>query len=200
MKHPLQRLFVATRNQDKLREIHQILDGSGWEILDPDDFPPYPEPVENGKTLLENALLKARIGFTQTGLLSLADDSGLEVDALGGRPGVNSARYAGDKADYEDNVNLLLEEMTGVAEKLRTARFRCVMALVGPCIERWWEGVSEGIILKEKRGRSGFGYDPVFWSPELGVTFAEASPVEKNRVSHRGRALQELANILAEIA
>ena len=200
MKHPSQRLFVATRNRDKLREIRQILDGLGWELLDLDDFPPYPEPVENGKTLLENALLKARTGFTQTGLLSLADDSGLEVDALDGRPGVNSARYAGDKTDYEDNVNLLLEELTGVAEKLRTARFRCVMALVGPGIERWWEGVSEGVILKEKRGRSGFGYDPVFWSPELGVTFAEASPAEKNRVSHRGEALQELANILAEIA
>lgn len=200
MKHPSRRLFVATRNRDKFREIRQILDGSGWEILDPDDFPPYPEPVENGKTLMENALLKARTGYKHTGVLSLADDSGLEVDALSGRPGVNSARYAGSTADYEDNVNLLLEELTGVAEKLRTARFRCVMALVGPGIERWWEGASEGVILKEKRGRSGFGYDPVFWSPELGVTFAEASPVEKNRVSHRGRALQELANILAEIA
>lgn len=191
--------MAATQNKDKLREIRQILEGSGWDVAGLDDFPPYPETVEDGETLLENALLKARDGYRHTRLITLADDSGLEVDGLNGRPGIHSARYAGENATYEDNVDLLLRELEDVPESERTARFRCVMALIGPDIERWWEGVSEGIIIDEKRGKSGFGYDPVFWSPELGMTFAEATAADKNRVSHRGRALKGLVNVLDEL-
>ncbi|NQT35187.1 RdgB/HAM1 family non-canonical purine NTP pyrophosphatase [bacterium] len=193
------RILAATQNKDKLREIRQILEGSGWDVAGLDDFPPYPETVEDGETLLENALLKARDGYRHTRLITLADDSGLEVDGLNGRPGIHSARYAGENATYEDNVDLLLRELEDVPESERTARFRCVMALIGPDIERWWEGVSEGIIIDEKRGKSGFGYDPVFWSPELGMTFAEATAADKNRVSHRGRALKGLVNVLDEL-
>jgi len=193
-------ILAATRNVDKLREIRQILEDTGWRIAGLDDFPPYPEPSEDCDTLLGNALQKAREGYRRTGMLTLADDSGLEVDYLNGRPGVRSSRYAGEKATYEENVDLLLKELTGVPSPERTARFRCVMALVNDKIERYWEGVSEGIILNERRGQSGFGYDPVFWSPELGRTFAEASAVDKNRVSHRGRALRSLSNILRELA
>ena len=182
-----------------MREIRQILEESGWNVAGLDDFPPYPETVEDGETLLENALLKARDGYRHTNLITLADDSGLEVDGLNGRPGIHSARYAGENATYEDNVDLLLRELKDVPAPDRTAHFRCVMALVGPGIERWWEGVSEGVILDERRGESGFGYDPVFWSPELGMTFAEATAEDKNRVSHRGRALKGLANILDEL-
>jgi len=190
------RLLVATRNHDKLREIRQILQDSGWEILSLNDFPAYPEPRENGDTFAANALIKARRGFEQTGVLTLSDDSGLEVDWLDGRPGVHSARYAGDNATHEANVDLLLRELDGVPAEKRTARFRCVMALVGDKVEITWEGVSEGRITTEKRGCSGFGYDPVFWSPEIGMNFAEASAEQKNRVSHRGRALRDLANVL----
>ena len=145
-------------------------------------------------------MIKAREGFKQTGCLALADDSGLEVDYLNGRPGIHSARYAGESATYEDNVNLLLSKLDNVPENRRTARFLCVMALVGDEVEFTWEGVSEGIITTDKRGFSGFGYDPVFWSPELGKTYAEASAEEKNRVSHRGRALRKLTNVLDELA
>ena len=194
------RIFAATNNRDKLREIRQILNGTGWEVSGSDDFPAYPETEETGESLLENAMLKARAGYQHTGLLTLADDSGLEVDALDGRPGIHSARYAGLNATYEANVDLLLRELNGVPELLRTARFKCVMALVGERIEKWWEGVSEGLILVEKRGTSGFGYDPVFFSPELGITFAEATPEDKNRVSHRGRALEGLVDVLKELA
>ncbi len=192
--------MAATRNSDKLREIRQILQGSGWNVVGPDDFSPYPETVEDGETLLDNALMKARDGYHNTRLLTLADDSGLEVDGLNGRPGIHSARYAGENATYEENVDLLSHELEDVPVSERTARFRCVMALVGQGIERWWEGVSEGVILDEKRGESGFGYDPVFWSSELDMTFAEATAADKNRVSHRGRALAGLTNVLNELA
>ncbi len=199
MNLPSRRILAATRNKDKLREIRQILADTDWEILGLEDFPSYPEPPEDGDTLVDNALQKAREAFRRVGVLSLADDSGLEVDYLNGGPGIHSARYAGENATYDDNVNLLLQELAGAKDSQRTARFRCVMALIGDRLERTWEGVVEGIILTERRGRSGFGYDPVFWSPELGQTFAEASPDDKNRVSHRGRALQELSNILREL-
>lgn len=193
------RLLVATNNTDKLREIRQILDSTGWEVVGLSDLPSYPEPIEDGETLAENALIKAREGFLQSGMLTLADDTGLEVDALDGRPGIYSARYAGENATYADNVILLIREMSGVPEPMRTARFRTVMALVGEDSEECWEGVAEGRIVSESISGKGFGYDPVFWSPELGQTFAEASSAEKNRVSHRGRALQILAERLKNL-
>ncbi len=186
------KILAATNNPDKLREIRQILDGSGWTVLSLKDIPPYPEPPEDGDTLVENALEKAREGFQHSGILTLADDTGLEVDALDGRPGVFSARYAGENATYEDNVLLLLKELDSLPAPKRTASFRTVMALVGEDTELWWEGSCKGSITDQQIGADGFGYDPVFWSPELGKTFAEASPKEKNSVSHRGRALQQL--------
>ena len=192
-------LLIATNNQDKLREIRQILAGSQWKAVGLDAVDPYPEPDETEDTLQGNALLKAREGFRRTGILTLADDSSLEVDALDGRPGVYSARYAGQKATYADNVNLLLNELSGVPDDRRTASFRCIMALVGPGVERCWEGVSEGMILTQHCGENGFGYDPVFWSPELGMTFAQASSSDKHRVSHRGRALEGLVEMLTDL-
>lgn len=193
------RILVATNNQDKLREIQQILAESPWEVVGLGDFEPYPEPEENGETLLANALIKAQEGFRQSGLLTLADDTGLEVDALDGRPGVISARYAGLNATYDDNVDLLLRELEHVPAPQRTARFRTVMALVGDNIEHSWEGVAEGVITMNRQGANGFGYDPVFWSPELKMTFAEAASDLKNQVSHRGRALRGLLEHLSEI-
>ncbi len=193
------KLFVATNNKDKLREIRRILTGNGWEVLGSGDIPQYPEPEENGETLLENALIKAREGFTRSNLPTVADDTGLEVDALGGRPGVFSARYAGENATYDDNVNLLLKEMENVPAPRRQATFKCVMALVGPGYEKSWEGVSAGSITTEPTGCNGFGYDPVFYSDDLGKTFASASLDEKNKVSHRGRALAGFKDVLTEI-
>ncbi len=193
------RLFAATCNDDKLREIRQILVGSGWEVVDREGAQEYLEPEETGETLVENALLKAREGFLRTGLPSLADDSGLEVDVLGGLPGVRSSRYAGENVTYADNVQKLLRVLEGTPTQNRHARFRCVMAIVAEGVEEWWEGVSEGVILETPSGAGGFGYDPVFYSPELGKSFAEAAPEEKNRVSHRGRALRELVAALAHL-
>ncbi len=193
------RLLAATNNNDKLREIRQILSGANWQVLGLGDFPPYPEPPEDGETLLENALAKAREGYNRNGLLTLADDTGLEIDALDGRPGVYSARYAGPQASYEDNVARVLVELKGIPIEKRSARFRCVMALVGDRVEKWWEGVTHGFVLENPVGSNGFGYDPVFWSPELNKTFAEAASSEKNRVSHRGRALTGLIAHLTDL-
>lgn len=193
-------LLVATNNPDKLREIRQILADTGWKALSLGDFPAYPEPPENEETLVGNALEKAREGFNRTGQITLADDTGLEVDALGGEPGVKSARYAGEDVTYADNVNLLLRNIDSIPEEKRTAKFRTVMALISEGVELTWEGIAEGIILDEARGDNGFGYDPIFWSPELEMTFAEANAEDKNRVSHRGRALSELPTILKELA
>lgn len=192
-------ILIATHNPDKLREIRQILADIGWDVIGLDSIPPYPEPPEDQGTLQGNALQKAHEGFRRSGILTLADDSGLEVDALNGRPGIYSARYASDNATYADNVNLLSEELSDAEEQDRTARFRCVMALVGNGVEQTWSGTSEGVITTKPIGFDGFGYDPIFFSPELGKTFAEASPEEKNRVSHRGRALVGLKEILSTI-
>jgi len=194
MTAPVGRLFAATGNRDKLREFRQILDTVGCELSGKGEKWDYPEPEETGTTLAENALIKAHEGYRRTGLPAFADDSGLEVDALGGAPGVYSSRYAGENVTYSDNVNKLLQELTGIPLTRRTARFRCVIALVGPEFEMCWEGVCEGLIAELPLGENGFGYDPVFWSPEIGKCFAEASPEEKHSVSHRGRALAKMAS------
>ncbi len=194
----MRKLFVATGNRDKLREIRAIL-GDSVEVVSLHDVPPYPEPAETGETLLENALIKAREGYARTGLPSLADDTGLEVEALGGAPGVFSARYAGENASYQDNVRKLLEELGSRPLIERSATFRCVMALVDGEREVWWEGAAEGVILSEPKGTSGFGYDPVFYSYELKKSFAQATAEEKNSVSHRGRALQSLVSEVQQL-
>ena len=192
------RIVLATHNRDKLKEIRRLLDPAQFELLTLDDFDDFPEIEEDGATLEENALKKAREVYRATGLLSVADDTGLEVDALGGRPGVYSSRFAGENASYADNVRKLLEEMKDVPPDERTARFRCVVAIVDGRRETTVEGICEGRITTEPRGQGGFGYDPVFSVPEAGKTFAEMSAEEKNAVSHRGRAFRKAAQVLQQ--
>lgn len=192
-------LVLATNNADKLREIRGILDDLPVTTLSKSDFLEFPDPQEIGSTLEENSLLKARAVFDFTGFPSLADDSGLEVDALGGAPGVYSSRFAGPKATYKDNCNKLLLELAGVPIEKRTARFRCVMTI-------YWAandvdvlaGTVEGRIATTSEGNQGFGYDPVFVYPPLNRRFSELSLEEKNSISHRGRALLLVRHRLME--
>ncbi|RYZ34010.1 MAG: RdgB/HAM1 family non-canonical purine NTP pyrophosphatase [Myxococcaceae bacterium] len=191
------RLLFATGNAGKLREL-RVLVGDAVEVVSLKDLPPVPEPVEDGDTFEANAVKKAREYSLATGLPALADDSGLCVDALGGRPGVLSARYApgDDRARYEK----LLTELAGVPEEKRTASFRCALALVvGSGEPRVTEGRCEGVILHAPKGTHGFGYDPVFQvAGEGGRAMAELTPEEKARVSHRARAFQLMrAHLLA---
>ncbi len=180
-------LFVATKNRDKLRELAAMLD-EDVELHHPE--PEDEEVEETGETLWENALLKARSGFESSGMASIADDTGLEVDTLDGGPGVYSSRYAGDQASYEDNVRKLLSELGGTVREKRIARFRTVIAYVDGEVELRFDGVLEGVIINERRGENGFGYDPVFLPEGGSHTLAELSSEEKNRISHRGRALR----------
>lgn len=194
------KLVLASSNPGKVREMAQHLAGLGLEVVSLAELGAAQIP-ETGKTFRENAELKAVAAAKATGLWALAEDSGLEVDALGGAPGVYSARYAGEGADDEENNRKLLRELEGVEWPRRTARFRTVMVLASPRGEVWAvEGACEGIIVHEPRGSGGFGYDPLFWAPELGKTFAEASPEEKDRVSHRGRALRQMIALIRALA
>lgn len=186
------RLAVASKNPDKVREIEEVLASTGLasEIVGGLDWP---DVEETGETLEDNALLKGRAVTEATGLPALADDTGLEVDALGGRPGVRSSRFAGQEASYTENVELLLEKMDGVGD--RTARFRTVVALVFPDgAEITAEGIVEGSITAAPRGRNGFGYDPVF--EVEGRTLAEMTLDEKSRLSHRARAIRALVRAM----
>ena len=191
------KLLIATRNMGKMRELRQLLGGVPHEIVSPDDLGIADEIEETGATFEENAALKAE-GYSQlSGLLTLADDSGLEVDALGGAPGVRSARYAGADASDADRVSLLLKNLEGTCADDRTARFRCVIAISAPGERtRLYSGVCEGRIAAEPRGDNGFGYDPVFDFPELGMTMAELPSERKNAVSHRARAAKKAAAAL----
>ena len=190
-------LIVASRNPDKIAELRHALAGLDLEVRSVADYPAVPEVEESGMTLAENALLKARAVFRATGALSLADDTGLEVDALGGAPGVHSGRYAGPDQNYARNLAKLLDRMAGVPADRRGARFRTVAAIVFPDgREALVEGVCEGRILETPRGAGGFGYDPVFLVPEIGLTFAELSLEQKDRLSHRGRAMRAAREIL----
>ncbi len=186
-------IIVATRNRGKLAEIRDALSDLGITLYSLEDFPDVPEVIEDGETFYENAVKKARETAWHTEKLALADDSGLVVDALGGEPGVYSARYAGEDADDRMNNEKLLEELQDVPEKNRTARFICVIAVASPDGELInAHGASEGRIMDEPRGEEGFGYDPLFYSVEAGAGFSEISREEKLKVSHRGRALREL--------
>lgn len=184
------KIAIATNNRNKLKEIRAVLGGFFDEMLSLGDLGIDVEIEETGATLTENALIKARTIRDMTGLASLADDSGLMCDALGGAPGVYSARYAGEEHDDAKNNALLLKNIAG---KDRTAHFCSVIALCLPDGREYTaEGRVDGVITEEARGNGGFGYDPLFFSPELGKTFAEASADEKNSVSHRGRALRNM--------
>ncbi len=184
-------LILATRNQGKIEEFKELFAGSGIEIMSVRDFGPIPPVVEDGATFEENAYKKAIHTARMFGFPSLADDSGLTVAALGGAPGVKSARYAGEEATKDDNNRKLLAAMEGVSD--RKAAFECVLAIAvprGPALI--YEGRCEGEITNGLQGEEGFGYDPLFYYPPLRKTFAQMSRAEKNRVSHRGKAMAEL--------
>ena len=188
------KVVLASGNAGKVREFNQLLAGAHIEVLPQSSFG-VPEADETGLTFVENAILKARNAARHTGLPALADDSGIEVDALNGAPGIYSARYAGPGATDEENLYKLLAALEGVAEEQRGGRFQCVIAYLRhaedptPLI---CQGTWEGRILTAPRGANGFGYDPVFYVPEEGVSSAELPPETKNRLSHRGQALRKL--------
>lgn len=186
----METIVLASRNAHKIIELRELLQPLGVGLRAASDFPGLREVVEDRPTLEGNALKKARYVWEETGIPALADDTGLEVEALDGRPGVYSARYAGEEASYRDNLEKLLEEMSAVGEPDRGAQFRTVVAFVGPAGACTFEGVCRGRILGESRGEGGFGYDPVFLPEGYDLSFAELQPDEKNRISHRGRALQ----------
>ena len=190
----IQVVVLATKNAGKVKEFQQLLKGFPVEIKSLDDFGPIPEVEEDGATFDDNAYKKASFTARVLGLPAIADDSGLVVEALGGAPGVKSARYAGENATDQENIKKLLAEMEG--KKDRRAAFECLVSIAvpsGPALT--YEGRCEGEIATEPKGFSGFGYDPVFYFPEYNKTFAEITGEEKNRVSHRGKAL---AQVVAE--
>jgi XTP/dITP diphosphohydrolase len=195
------KIVLATRNAGKISEIRGILSDLDAVLLDARDAAAFPEPAEDGETFLENALAKARAAHEATGYPSLADDSGIEVDALDGAPGVRSARYGGPGLADADRWRRLLEELADVPDERRGARFRCVAVLYpapgasGPGL--WTEGILHGRIARSPRGENGFGYDPVFFVPELKRTVAELSGDEKNAISHRYRAFVEMKFLLS---
>ena len=192
------KLLIATRNAGKMRELRQLLGGVPYEIVSLDDLGIADEIAETGATFEENAALKAEGYSRLSGLLTLADDSGLEVDALGGAPGVRSARYAGADASDADRVSLLLKNLANTRADDRSARFRCVIAIAAPGARtRFYASVCEGRIAPAPRGDNGFGYDPIFAFPELGMTMAELPAERKNAVSHRARAAKKAAAALA---
>jgi XTP/dITP diphosphohydrolase len=186
-------LVLATANREKAREMDALLEGIPFRILNLADFPGVTLPPEGESSYAENALAKARAVASATGETSLADDSGIEVDALGGGPGVLSARYGGPGLSDPERCELMLREMAAVPRERRTARFRCLIAIVCPRRRReiTVEGVVEGILLDAPRGDGGFGYDPLFFYPPLGRGFAELAANEKDRVSHRAQACQQ---------
>lgn len=194
------KLILATKNENKIHEIKNMLDGLGIEVCSLFNYPEIPDIIEDGKTFIENALKKARTVHEITGELALADDSGLVVDALDGAPGVYSSSYAGREKDYSANNQKLLEEMKDVPDGRRNAVFVCVMALVGQGGEEYIvEGRCEGRINRSLKGEYGFGYDPLFYLPDKGKTMAELSMDEKNAISHRGRALVKIRDVLLDI-
>jgi XTP/dITP diphosphohydrolase len=194
----LKKIILATNNLHKIEEIQSFLAPLSFEMHSARDTA-IPKTIEDEPTLQGNALKKARETFRATGMLSLADDTGLEVYALDMRPGVFSSRYAGENVSYADNNKKLLEELSGVHTDKRGARFRTVVAIVGNGIERTVEGIVEGTILEALRGVQGFGYDPLFVPNGYSKTYAEMTIEEKNQLSHRARALERAVDVLKEL-
>jgi len=197
----IKEIVLATHNADKRAEIADLLNDLGMTVRTLAEFPQAPDVIEDGQTCEANAIKKARAIADYTGLVAVADDTGLEVNALGGRPGVYAARYAGPNVSYEDNWKKLLRELYGVPLKERSARFVTVVAIARPGIDRvdTVEGVLNGLIAEKAVGTSGFGYDPVFFVSELGKTLAELNHSEKNRISHRGKAFSKAKDILKRL-
>jgi XTP/dITP diphosphohydrolase len=196
----IRELVLATRNRHKVEELVALLGDLGITIHTLDEFPDAPDVVEDGDTCEANAVKKSRAIAEFTGLPAVADDTGLEVDALGGRPGVYAARYAGKDATYEDNCRKLLRELMGVPREQRTARFLTVAAIALPSDGiRVARGTLDGMIAEEASGTRGFGYDPVFLIPELGKTLAQLSASQKNTISHRAKAFTLAKDLLREM-
>ncbi|MCP5406351.1 MAG: XTP/dITP diphosphatase [Chromatiaceae bacterium] len=198
-KHQGERIVLASNNAGKVREINQLLSQQKIEVIAQKSFD-IPEAEETGLTFVENAILKARNAARYSGLPAIADDSGIEVDFLNGAPGIHSARFAGEACDDRENNRKLLAALDGVSEQDRTARFQCLMVYLRhaedptPII---CQGTWEGRILTAPQGENGFGYDPLFWVPDAGCSSAQLEPGEKNRLSHRGKALRQLLSALS---
>ncbi|KMY54944.1 nucleoside-triphosphate diphosphatase [Bacillus sp. FJAT-27231] len=196
----MNKVIIATKNEGKAKEFSSLFADYGIEVQTLLDYPSLPDVEETGHTFEENAVLKAEAIADETGQLVIADDSGLSIDALDGRPGVYSARYAGAKKDDEANIQKVLAELKGVPEEKRTARFHCVLAIARPGEKTVTvSGACEGKITSEKQGANGFGYDPIFWVEDFQKTMAELQPEEKNSISHRGWAMKKLGALLPEI-
>ncbi|MEE3236937.1 MAG: RdgB/HAM1 family non-canonical purine NTP pyrophosphatase [Pseudomonadota bacterium] len=198
----MKKIVLASGNFGKIREIADIFSAIDIVVIPQTEFG-IESPEETGVTFVENALLKARFAASKTGMPAIADDSGIAVDALNGRPGVRSARYAGDDATDDNNLDLLLKEMEGVADKDRGAGFHCAAVLVWPADEIdpiVVQGVWRGRLLQARRGEGGFGYDPIFLDPDMQKTGAEMSREDKNQISHRGKAFRKLRDCLRELA
>ncbi|MCZ6535150.1 MAG: XTP/dITP diphosphatase [Chloroflexi bacterium] len=197
----MQKLLLATRNPGKARELAQLLGELPFKLISLEEAGISETVEETGSTFEENAVIKAKAYVSLSGLLTLADDSGLEVDALGGRPGVLSARYGSPELSDEERLDLLLQELKDVPWEKRTARFRCVIALAWPSGEvRTVEGIVEGVIQYKPEGFNGFGYDPIFHLPDRCCTTAQLPTTEKNLISHRGQAARAAEAILKEDA
>jgi len=195
------RLLLATTNRGKAEEYRALLKGLDFELVTLDQVGISQTAEENYSTFEENARSKAEFYAALSGLITLADDSGLEVDALGGEPGIRSSRYAGDDATDADRVDFLLSKLRGIPGGKRTARFRCVIAIAIPGRKTGtFEGTCEGSIAIKPRGENGFGYDPVFYLPQYGITIAEISPGLKNEISHRGRAAKKARSLLEKLS
>lgn len=196
----MEKLVIATHNQGKLKEIKALLKDLNFQVVSLTDFPDILEIAENGNTFRENALIKAKEACEKTGFWTMADDSGLEVDALNGAPGVYSARFAGEPKSDKRNNNKLIEALKEVPREQRSARFKCVIAICSPSGGEYFaEGLCEGTILNEPRGSGGFGYDPLFYLPQYQKTFSELELEEKNIVSHRGKALLKAKKLLSKV-
>ncbi|MEK4759226.1 XTP/dITP diphosphatase [Viridibacillus sp. FSL E2-0187] len=192
----MKQVVIATKNKGKAKDFEAIFGPLGFEVVTLFDVAPDLEIEETGTTFEENAILKAETVANLLGKIVIADDSGLQIDALNGEPGVYSARYAGDHDD-EANMQKALKNLEGVKEEDRTARFCCALAIAGPNQETTTVfGTCEGLILTEKRGTNGFGYDPIFFVPQLNKAMAELTPAEKGAISHRGNAIRLLADQL----
>ena len=192
------KLLVASSNKGKIEEIKDHFKGLSFKFVTPDQFNNLEEVIEDGDTLEENALKKARDRAYKTNLLTLADDTGLEVDFLDGEPGIFSARFAHENATYEENNEKLLELLKDLPYEKRTAQFRTVVAVVDPLKEKEYtvSGTCKGYILEKRRGKQGFGYDPLFYIPEYDKTFAEMTVSLKNKISHRANALEKMKKVL----
>tara|TARA_Y100000590_G_scaffold454453_1_gene601306 strand:- start:1816 stop:2436 length:621 start_codon:yes stop_codon:yes gene_type:complete len=190
------KIVLATHNQDKCAEMKAILGHMNLSFVTLKDFPEIGEIIEDGNTLIENALIKARCVYNITKLPSIADDTGLSVDVLNGAPGIYSARFAGENCSYSDNVNKLLKEMENTPKNKRSAYFCTSIAYIDDKLELTTEGFVKGIITNVTKGIDGFGYDPVFYVPSIKKTYAEMSMDEKNKISHRGIAIRNMQKLL----